>query len=269
MADQSSSDLVFDVGAHKGEDSDFYLKLGYRVVAIEANPDLADGLRRRFAREIGEGRYVVVQKAISDTAGELTFYLNDKMSIWGTTDPKWAQRNRELGAASREIRVESIRFADLLREYGCPHYLKIDVEGADMLCVNGLRDVDRRPRYLSLESSKTDWAELLAELDTLEALGYTRFAVVNQRKHRPGRFRALDGSGVDHVFEKGATGPFGENLAADWCTREEALRRYRRIFLMYRLLGDYAPLARLLRRIPVLRRVLRLVGWYDTHALRA
>ncbi len=31
-------DLVFDVGAHKGEDSDFYLNLGYRVVAVEANP---------------------------------------------------------------------------------------------------------------------------------------------------------------------------------------------------------------------------------------
>ena len=33
-------DLIYDVGAHKGENSDFYLRLGFRVVAVEANPML-------------------------------------------------------------------------------------------------------------------------------------------------------------------------------------------------------------------------------------
>jgi hypothetical protein len=29
-------DLIFDVGFHRGEDTDFYLKKGFRVVAVEA-----------------------------------------------------------------------------------------------------------------------------------------------------------------------------------------------------------------------------------------
>ena len=31
-------DLIFDVGLHRGEDTEFYLKKGFRVVAFEANP---------------------------------------------------------------------------------------------------------------------------------------------------------------------------------------------------------------------------------------
>jgi len=33
-------DLIFDIGSHKGEDTDFYLKKAFKVVAFEANPKL-------------------------------------------------------------------------------------------------------------------------------------------------------------------------------------------------------------------------------------
>lgn len=39
--------LIFDAGAHRGDDTDFYLGKGFRVVAAEANPILVDHLRRR------------------------------------------------------------------------------------------------------------------------------------------------------------------------------------------------------------------------------
>ena len=36
MARGLENNLIYDVGLHKGEDSEFYLKKGFRVVAIEA-----------------------------------------------------------------------------------------------------------------------------------------------------------------------------------------------------------------------------------------
>ena len=65
-----AEDLIFDAGAHKGEDTNFYLLMGYRVVAIEANPDLASELRARFRGEAEDGRLIVVDKAIAPQAGE-------------------------------------------------------------------------------------------------------------------------------------------------------------------------------------------------------
>jgi len=48
--------LIYDVGMHKGEDTDFYLKKGFDVVGIEADPTLVVGLRERFAKELDSGR---------------------------------------------------------------------------------------------------------------------------------------------------------------------------------------------------------------------
>ena len=42
-------DLIFDVGLHKGEDAAYYLRKGFRVVGIDANPDLIEWNKKRFA----------------------------------------------------------------------------------------------------------------------------------------------------------------------------------------------------------------------------
>ena len=41
----TSNNLIFDVGLHTGQDTAFYLKKGFRVIAIEANPLLAPARR--------------------------------------------------------------------------------------------------------------------------------------------------------------------------------------------------------------------------------
>jgi FkbM family methyltransferase len=268
MGNDEVDDLIFDVGAHTGEDSEYYLKLGYRVLAIEANPVLADNLRIRFTQEIRDGRYMLIERAISNSDGPVTFFINEHNSAWGTANPEWAQRNKDMGSDSERISVQPIRFIEVLKKHGCPHYLKIDVEGADMLCVDELHGIEARPRYISLESSKTSWPDLLNEFRALASLGYTKFAVVDQRSHSTRAFRHRNGQIVNHAFERGSTGPFGEHLQCRWLSKEQAFRRYVWIFFLYRTLGDNTLLSRLIDRIPVLRRGLALVSWYDTHATR-
>jgi hypothetical protein len=43
------ADLMYDVGFHRGEDTAFYLKKGFCVVAFEAHPRLAEKGRAMFA----------------------------------------------------------------------------------------------------------------------------------------------------------------------------------------------------------------------------
>jgi len=263
------ADVIFDVGAHKGEDSAFYLRLGYRVVAVEANPALVEHLKARFSREIAAGTYTLIGRAIGNADGAITFFVNNDVSVWGTADPRWAARNKRLGTESREIKVPCVKFSELLKSYGCPHYLKIDVEGADMLCVRDLSAIACRPRYLSLESSKTSWSDLLAEFDTLAQLGYTRFKVVDQTRHRSGTFRTRTDQALSHSFEDGASGPFGADLPGRWLSKWRAILRYVPIFLSYKTFGDENLwINRLVRRFPILHRVIPEAHWYDTHAMR-
>ena len=47
--------LVFDIGANNGDDAAEYLKRGWKVVAVEANPSLCADLRARFLRTAPSG----------------------------------------------------------------------------------------------------------------------------------------------------------------------------------------------------------------------
>ena len=49
MAASYERDLIYDVGMHKGEDTELYLKKGFRVIAFEADPDLVASARTKHA----------------------------------------------------------------------------------------------------------------------------------------------------------------------------------------------------------------------------
>ena len=48
-------DLIYDVGMHRGEDTQFYLRKGFRVVAFEANPENVSFCRNKFRESIDHG----------------------------------------------------------------------------------------------------------------------------------------------------------------------------------------------------------------------
>jgi FkbM family methyltransferase len=267
-------DLIYDVGLHKGEDSAFYLALGYRVVAFEANPELVAACRTRFAAEIGSGRLTIIEGAISDSDAPVVTFFTHPNSVWGTTQKTWVARNDVL-AASTAIEVPRIKFAEVLRGRGIPHYLKVDIEGADELCLRTLLEFHQRPMYVSIESEQKNWTALLAEFDLLERLGYDQFAVVQQGTI-PGRTfasRTITGRPLRYRFESDASGPFADDVGP-WVDRETALRRYRRVFVAYGLLGPEGLIRRTKFGRGLRGQAARLVGhplpgWYDTHARRS
>ena len=44
----SRSRLILDLGMNNGDDTAYYLTRGFRVVALDANPALCEGARKRF-----------------------------------------------------------------------------------------------------------------------------------------------------------------------------------------------------------------------------
>lgn len=73
----SYSDVIFDFGANLGEDIDYYLSRASKVIAVEADPNLAVIIRDKFEKEIIYGRLVLVNKVITTSDSEVvTFYLH-------------------------------------------------------------------------------------------------------------------------------------------------------------------------------------------------
>jgi FkbM family methyltransferase len=282
-------DLIYDVGLHKGEDTEFYLLKGFRVVAFEANPELIASCRQRFRSYIDEGRLTIVEGAVVGPevvgAGSRTvkFYKNSDLSVWGTVREDWADRNARMGTTSVVTEVEAIDFVDALRTYGVPYFMKIDIEGCDTVCVNALREFEERPTYLSIESDKTSLENIKREIDLFYELGYTSFQAVEQStipaRQRP-PIPAKEGRSIEHRFVEGSSGLFGRELEPCWKSKEEILSHYRSILLGFHLLGDDGIMTRWkFRGSDRLRSLTEravgqfthaaVPGWFDTHARHA
>jgi hypothetical protein len=55
------TDLVYDVGLHKGEDAEFYLKKGFRVIAIEAVRHLVETSSERLRTYLESGQLTIFE----------------------------------------------------------------------------------------------------------------------------------------------------------------------------------------------------------------
>jgi len=175
MNTSSTPDLIFDVGMNNGDDAAFYLECGFRVVAVEANEAFCGQVAARFPEAIRDGRLVIQNVAVAGEPGEVEFWINEDHPEWSALDVASAARG---GHRHRKVTVPAVRFGDLLRQHGVPHYLKVDIESADHFCLDGLREVGL-PDYLSVEVSD------VALVDACEALGYRRFMLVEQSSLLP------------------------------------------------------------------------------------
>jgi FkbM family methyltransferase len=255
-----NSDLIYDVGLFDGDDTAYYLHQGYRVLSIDANPNMIERAKQRFAKELQAGRLTLLNRAISPTGGMIRFHVSE-VPEWSSVFVAVASRN---GTPYREVEVATTRIDEVFEQYGVPHYLKIDIEGNDRLCLMGLSP-QMRPKYVSAESEcQGDKAELTEEecienLDLMHKAGYTRFKMIRQSDFTAtrtsgsatflkrlaismthGRLQSVpmlstigapfsDRAAVDRIgypFKNGSSGPWGEDLPGSWLDYPTARRTY-------------------------------------------
>jgi FkbM family methyltransferase len=162
--------LVYDVGMHLGGDTAQYLSRGFRVVAVEANPALVKRGQGRFSEEIESGFLKIVDKVIAGEEGFVDFFIHETDEWSSLYDDRWSPENTKIS----KHQLPSTTFNNIIDNYGLPYYIKVDIEGAESYIVDGLRKLEVRPPFISLEMCNLDFTLQLAEL------GYTGFQIVDQ-----------------------------------------------------------------------------------------
>lgn len=248
--------LIFDIGMHLGEDLQFYLHNNARVVAVDADPVMIELALRKFNHAIKSGKLTLVNKAMSNEANvELKFNISSD-SFWNSLDAGIADRKDK---RVNEISVQSITLPDLIKQYGVPYYCKIDIEGMDNACLQTLKNIDRKPQFISAETecltedNSANEDDYLKTLNTLHSLGYNKFQLIDQNtlqpldpdkkfyeNHFPWLYYAnkiLGKAGVhaqsltyrhhlskkfNYEFPFGSSGVYGEMLRGKWYGFEDA-----------------------------------------------
>lgn len=207
--------LIYDLGFHVGQDTEFYLKKGFRVIAVEANPMLVREGEARFSEEIKSGQLTLLNVGIGDKTGTFPFYVNKELSHWSSFDFKIGTQRGEYDV----IEVEMTPLVELFMRYGIPYYLKIDIEGMDFIALQSLHYIADRPQYVSIENGPPF---MLRELVNL---GYTQFKFINQKSVPEMQLQqpAREGFDIFWKFPFGASGPFGEDTPGKWLAESEVL----------------------------------------------
>ena len=247
------------MGANDGCDTAYYHGLGYKVVAIEADPALAGHLNTRFAEERRAGQIMVLNVAVTkEDRGMVDFYVskdNSKSSLI----PEMAGRDH---AAVHPVRVAGRSLCSLFDEFGVPGYCKLDIEGYDASAISGLIGYKDPPPYISCESTDKSIGEinlndnlLYETLEVLLSAGYSSFKLIDQdsllvlsekeyyrslqkwstrlwtkMERYTGRFTPRYNNKL-YLLKKGqlkgeeASGPFGEALDGEWMDTRTTKRR--------------------------------------------
>ncbi len=209
--------IIIDVGANNGNDCDFYLRKGFKVVAIEADPELADNIREKFKDFVVTGQLVVKNVAVTDAKKTVKFYKNS-FSEWSSLnyDSKATKLNTH-----EIVEVEGDTLLSIIEEFKNQeiYYLKLDIEGGELDAVRSLVGTIVKPKYVSFEVN-SDWKEIL---NLLNEYGYCNYKLIRQGEKflQPPPYPPLEGNYVGCSFINSMSGTFGRETPGEWKSYEK------------------------------------------------
>lgn len=173
---------VYDIGANVGRFSvPFARWIGAegKLYAVEPNPLCVYFLRANL-QQTGLQNHMILPVALSNRSGDCSFSLNYGSSLIGVGDD-WAGVNKP----GHRIGVERATLDALIDAFGlsAPHFIKIDVEGAEASVVAGMMGTLEKSRpHLMIELHGRQAAA--DTLKCLAGLGYRYLLATNSTTYR-------------------------------------------------------------------------------------
>lgn len=233
--------LIYDIGMSEGNDTSFYLRKGFRVVGVEADPVMHEHLFQRFAPEISDGRLNLLNRAASNRAGDEVVFFRDLREQGHSSIVCRGDKN---DLEIEKFNVLTTNYEELTYLFGVPYYLKIDIEGGEPAFLTGMLNARGLPEYISSEIQSVE------PIILFHKMGYKWFRLINQVKiyQFPAPNPPLEGEFVNDLPRHQWSGLFGRELpGATWFTIEQITEIHR----MLHELWTYETVT---------------TGWIDCHA---
>ena len=187
--------LAFDIGAHVGDRTLGFRRLGARAVAVEPQPAAMRALRLIHGRDPG---VALVQAAVGSEPGSARLLVNSRNPTVSSASAGFvAAAQRAPGWEGQHwdgaVEVPVVTLEELIARHGAPDFVKIDVDGYEDRVLAGL---GRPLPALSFEFTTLCRDVALRCLSVLDALGTHEFNAALGESHELAMHRWLDTDGM-------------------------------------------------------------------------
>jgi hypothetical protein len=157
---------------------------------------------------------------VHDHEGQADFFIHSQYDVLSTLAPE-AVRRPDIELRWTRISVPARRASSIVREYGQPFFVKIDVEQFDHIVLRDLFLHAITPAYISAE------AQLIEVYCFLVCMGYEKFKLLDgETVHFRFRDHPIARSGgrrTKFSFREHSSGPFGEDIPGPWIDKTALL----------------------------------------------
>lgn len=172
MIQISNQNLIFDIGAHNGLFTDKCL-IEYpnvKIITVEANEDLYFKLADKYQEN---KNVVVLNYLVSGSIGEYKdFYISNADQI-STASIDWITNSRFSNQFSWDsVKVKTITIDSLIKIFGSPTLIKVDVEGYELNVLEGL---NQKVGEICFEWAEEEYEKINMCSQHLINLGYKNF----------------------------------------------------------------------------------------------
>ena len=206
--------IIYDLGAARGENLPYYLMKSELVIAVEANKESCNFIKKKFQTEITEKKLIVENCIIGETSSiNDSFYLNENYLLGQYPIPENDKLNK-----FKKINLEKKDIENLFSTYGEPYYIKIDLEEYDNIVLKRIFDLQIKPNYISAEAINDEVIKLF-----LTNVNYNSFKLVEGNTvgflYNKFNFKIND-KFVKYSFPENSAGPFGNDITGNWMNKK-------------------------------------------------
>jgi FkbM family methyltransferase len=211
--------IIYDFGANNGDNIKYYIQKSDMVIAIEADPKQCNIIKDQYQKEIVEQKLFIENCIVTSGASSNSelFYLHKERSLLN----QYPRPNDKDLHNFKQTTLPSKNIIEIIKKYGAPYYIKIDLENYDHIVLEELFINNIKPPYISAESMTLNTFAILVSLGN-----YKSFKLVNgDDVHLVYKNKIIEtlNDKVDFSFPIHSAGPFGNDINGSWFTIENFL----------------------------------------------